>query len=728
MRRGYSTYAIVESMKKLSAIGFLLVSAILASICTGQTLTWKRTGGPPGGSVTCLAVDNTGAFFIGTQNGNVVMTPDNGSTGNLLFSHPGQMAVTSLTLSLTQKLLVGTTAGLYRSNLRPTSRRSTDFQLAAFSGVSSTPYPSIEALATGPDGSIYASVFRGGVHKSVDGGETFFPSSHGLLLSSSFFSILPSTSSKIFAAANYSIYVSYDSGKLWNKTNIDNAFVHQLGVDSQGRIYAGAASYTTSPVGGVFVTTDDGNAWKNIGLPTQYVTAMHVDYSGIILVGTLEGVYRSSDQGASWLKLSGNIANIYATSFTKTSDNSLYMGTRFLGVFRSNDLGSTWDPVNVDASRVRSIASNSKGRFFAVVGEGPEDLFGMSGSALYRSDDASQTWTSCLLPAVNAYSVTGTSDDRLFAATNSGLFTSSDDGVTWSLTSGPAVAGSYAYMSDQRGYIYAGQNRSTDKGITWTSFQVGLPQYTIVTAVAVHPGSSIFLGTSGKFGGSVLISTNDGATWTEKYLPGAGMGAGVNALQVSQQGAVLAATTWGGVLRSQDLGTTWTAASPVGSAIISLFVASNGTIFAGTREGSFSSTDEGTSWTRLDYGPIGNTTISYFAEANTGTIFAGTDGLGVARKMVASPTTTVSTSALSSNYPNPFSTWTSFDVTLQQPNHVLIQIYNIVGQLVGTVKDSDLPSGTFAFDFFSKGMTSGIYFCRVQIGNKWSVQKILLMR
>jgi hypothetical protein len=65
---------------------------------------------------------------------------------------------------------------------------------------------------------------------------------------------------------------------------------------------------------------------------------------------------------------------------------------------------------------------------------------------------------------------------------------------------------------------------------------------------------------------------------------------------------------------------------------------------------------------------------------------------------------------LEQNYPNPFNPSTTIDFSVPATNHVSLQIYNTVGQLVTTLVDGQLPHGHHKFQWQAATMPSGIYF------------------
>ena len=90
--------------------------------------------------------------------------------------------------------------------------------------------------------------------------------------------------------------------------------------------------------------------------------------------------------------------------------------------------------------------------------------------------------------------------------------------------------------------------------------------------------------------------------------------------------------------------------------------------------------------------------------------------------------------ALNQNYPNPFnpSTQISFDVPAGA-DHVMINVYNILGQNVNTLINEVMSPGSYtvdwnATDFMGNAVASGIYFYELRSNSFTARKKMLLIR
>jgi YD repeat-containing protein len=85
-------------------------------------------------------------------------------------------------------------------------------------------------------------------------------------------------------------------------------------------------------------------------------------------------------------------------------------------------------------------------------------------------------------------------------------------------------------------------------------------------------------------------------------------------------------------------------------------------------------------------------------------------------------------------FPNPFNPVTTIRFDLPERSRITLQIFDVTGQLVRTlISNQTINAGPHDVMWDGKGdsdqsITSGIYFCRLQIGNKQLVQKMVLIK
>jgi hypothetical protein len=109
------------------------------------------------------------------------------------------------------------------------------------------------------------------------------------------------------------------------------------------------------------------------------------------------------------------------------------------------------------------------------------------------------------------------------------------------------------------------------------------------------------------------------------------------------------------------------------------------------------------------------------------------DGSSTYSKVVEVEITKPSEFALNQNYPNPFNPTTKINFSLAADSKVTLSIYNVLGQKVVTLINSNLNAGIHSAQFDASGMQSGIYFAKIEaVGNNGqkfsSIKKMTLMK
>ena len=80
------------------------------------------------------------------------------------------------------------------------------------------------------------------------------------------------------------------------------------------------------------------------------------------------------------------------------------------------------------------------------------------------------------------------------------------------------------------------------------------------------------------------------------------------------------------------------------------------------------------------------------------------------------------------NYPNPFNPSTNIKFDLKEDSYVTLTVYNIIGQKVAELINSDLSAGFHNVIFNAVNLSSGIYFYKLKAGSYSSVKKMELLK
>lgn len=80
------------------------------------------------------------------------------------------------------------------------------------------------------------------------------------------------------------------------------------------------------------------------------------------------------------------------------------------------------------------------------------------------------------------------------------------------------------------------------------------------------------------------------------------------------------------------------------------------------------------------------------------------------------------------NYPNPFNPATNIRYYIETSSHVLLQIYDLSGNLTETLVNEVQDAGTYTLTFLNEESQSGTYLYKLTAGNSSAVGKMLLLR
>ena len=139
---------------------------------------------------------------------------------------------------------------------------------------------------------------------------------------------LAGSGTEIFAAHNFGIFVSADSGTSWTTTGITvTNFISFAVHDSE--IYAGSGG------DGVFYTADNFVTWSinNNGMSNLIIESLVVSDSDVFAASSGNGVYVSTDHAANWATFNAGLTDLFVHALA-TGSGYVFAGTLSDGVWR----------------------------------------------------------------------------------------------------------------------------------------------------------------------------------------------------------------------------------------------------------------------------------------------------------------------------------------------------------------------------------------------------------
>jgi len=84
--------------------------------------------------------------------------------------------------------------------------------------------------------------------------------------------------------------------------------------------------------------------------------------------------------------------------------------------------------------------------------------------------------------------------------------------------------------------------------------------------------------------------------------------------------------------------------------------------------------------------------------------------------------------SLEQNYPNPFNPSTIIRYAIGSKQFVQLKLFDVLGKEIITLVDEEKSAGTYEVEFYAKGLSSGIYFYKIQSGSFADIKKMILLR
>ena len=81
------------------------------------------------------------------------------------------------------------------------------------------------------------------------------------------------------------------------------------------------------------------------------------------------------------------------------------------------------------------------------------------------------------------------------------------------------------------------------------------------------------------------------------------------------------------------------------------------------------------------------------------------------------------TAVIFDNYPNPYSDYTKLSFELPLPSLVKLEVYDIIGNKIGTIADGYYPTGKTTITYNTNNFEQGIYFYILTVNNKSYIRK-----
>jgi photosystem II stability/assembly factor-like uncharacterized protein len=212
------------------------------------------------------------------------------------------------------------------------------------------------ALAVDPTNAsiVYTATDEKGVLKTTNGGSSWSASNAGLPTTAiDCFAIVPSSPQTVYAGTDSGIFRSSDGGAHWAVVDSNTPTVRSLAIDPVDvqTMFAGTDN-------GIFRSTDGGAHWTDVSGSNSFLqTQIHglaIDPAAHthVYLATRNGVWKSTDGGTSWTEIDAGIPSTFGQPDSPgiviepgSKIDVAVVGTQVgpgNGVYRSTDGGATW--------------------------------------------------------------------------------------------------------------------------------------------------------------------------------------------------------------------------------------------------------------------------------------------------------------------------------------------------------------------------------------------------
>lgn len=482
----------------------------------------------------------------------------------------------------------------------------------------------INTVKINSEGILYTGVTYRGVWWSTDDGETWDYNQithdpHSGLGASIYF---------IEFNSNNDIFVSH-----FRSTNHGTTW-YTMSIYASGFIFTSSNQIFATTQDGVYKSTDNGTTWlpSNSGIENIFMHPIVQTSNGYIFAGSDQnGIYISTDNGDSWFQSNSGLNNLQISSLAVDSDDNIIAGTVSGDVYISTDLGSNWNfkennNVNSQINQILTLSGSSQTNIYTAT----------NGDGIFKSTNLGSDWIDKNegLPLTYPKTMFTKSSNQIFLLAGNRIFYSSDQGNNWEKRDTQFSNSNTTSLAKNNnnelfcGLYQGGLYRSTNNGVEWNEVNLGFDYVTPNSLFCDDLGDIVFLSSDNK----IYRSSDNGNSWNIVF-DFIGQGIIINDICVTNNGTIyiggLTFFVEAFIRYSNDGGDTWVQQIfSDHSQVTSLFHNQNNVYAVFNDNTTIKSIDDGQTWNELTSIPW-NSEPTAMAFLSNGKTFVGTYGEGI---------------------------------------------------------------------------------------------------